>query len=192
MVIEVITNASFFISAVAFFALSLLFGDALLLRFELKTFIKSLGFILLGTSSVINLINHDYTAISIWMMAGALYLIYASLVLDPLSKLKYLLPLPLIFFFFLSGHMLLFAIGVITTIAVFQLAYTTQHRDFIPFGAGFILLSVGEYLYYLETTAHLNYLSAGGSFLYLFASLVLLAWAWSYLAIRFVNLLKSG
>ncbi len=189
MIIETINNASFLISGIAFLTLSLLFGDTLLLRFEIRTFIKSLGFLMLAGASFLHLFQIN-TLLPFWLSALSLVLIYIAFITDPLSKFKLLFPLPLIFFPFLTSHLLLFALSVISTISIFQLVYTTQHRDLIPLGVGFTLISAGEYLYHLKTMENLSSLSAAGSFLYLFASLILLIWVWSYLAIRFFHLIK--
>lgn len=190
MVIDIITNASFLISGIAFLALSILFGDALLLRLELRTLIKSLSFLMMTVYFLLNLFHFGISAI-FWLMAVSLTLLSISFIIDPLSKFKFLFPLPILFLPFLKDHLLLFALGLTATLAIFQLAYTTKHRDLIPLGVGFTLMSMGEYLYHLQSYESLNYLSAAGSFLYLFASLVLLTWIWSYLAIRFINLIKS-
>ncbi len=125
-------------------------------------------------------------------MSAALSLLFIGFIIDPLSKLRILAPLPIVFFPFLSGHILLFILGLATTMAIFQLAYTTKHRDLIPLGVGFTLLSVGEYLYHLKDIEQLKQLALAGSFLYLFASLILLGWVWSYLSLRFINRFKSN
>ncbi|TSC65942.1 MAG: hypothetical protein CEO21_293 [Microgenomates group bacterium Gr01-1014_80] len=189
--LEVIEYASFLLSALSYFLLAVLFSDALLVRFDLKTFFKSLGFILLFGATVLNLLQSNYSGVTLWIMAAALSLLFWGFTLDPFSKFKFISPLPLVFLPFLNGHILLFVLGLITTIAIFQLSYTTSHRDFIPLGVGFTLMTVGEYFYYLESLEHLRALSGAGPFLYLFATIVLLGWAWSYLATRFINLIKS-
>jgi len=190
--LEVITNTSLLLSAVAFFFLAVLFGDALFVRIDLKTLLKSIGFLLLGISCVLNLLNQTYTLPSFLMMSAALSMLFIGFIIDPLSRLSFLAPIPIVFFPFLSGHLLLFVLGLLTTVSIFQLAYTTKHRDLIPLGVGFTLLSVGEYLYHLETIERLNQLALAGSFPYLFSSLVLLGWVWSYLALRFINRFKSN
>lgn len=187
----VIVNASFLLSATAFFFCSAIFGDALFVRFDLKSFLKFLGFFMLGGSLLLNLLNF-YPSVALWIMSVALTLLFIGFIIDPLSRFKFIAPIPLVFFPFLSGHILLFILGILTTVGIFQLAYTTKHRDLIPLGVSFTLISAGEYLYHLEDIDKLKQLAVAGSFLYLFASLVLLVWAWSYLAMRFVNVLKSS
>lgn len=188
--LEIVTNVSFLISAITFFGLVILFGDSLLLRFEARTFLKAVGFLLLGIGSLINLFNHSYTQISIWVFIFGFFIIFVSLLLDPHSILKIILPSPLILIIFSRDHLFLFCLGILIAIAIFQLIYTTKHKDFIPLGVGFVLITAGEYLYSLEKMSNLASLAAAGAFLYLLASLVLLAWLWSYLALRFVYLFK--
>ncbi len=183
--LDVIIPTSLLLSATSFFLSSAIFGDALFVRFDLKTFIKFLGFLLLGAAFVLNILNHSLPVVSFWLIALALVLLFVGFIMDPLSKFKFLAPLPVVFLLFLSGHILLFVLSLLTTMAIFQLAYTTRHRDFIPLGVSFTLISVGEYLFHLEIIDGLKQLAVAGSFLYLFASLVLLAWVWSYLALRF-------
>jgi len=190
--IDVIIQTSFLLSAVSFFFISLLFGDTLLLKFDPKTFIKFLGFLLLGVYFVLNLLNNSYSVFGFWIMSLGLVLIFIGFILDPLSKFKFIAPLPIVFFPFLSGHILFFVLSLLTTFVIFQLAYTTRHRDLIPLGVSFTLISVGEYLYHLKDIENLKQLAVAGSFLYLFASLVLLGWVWSYLALRFINRFKSS
>jgi len=177
---EVIKSTSFLLSATSFFFLAAIFGDALFVRFDLKTFIKFLGFLILGLSVILNS----------WMMAVGFVLIFVGFIIDPLSKAKFIMPLPIVFFPFLTDHILFFVLSLITTVAVFQLAYVTKHQDFIPLGVGFTLISVGEYFYHLENVEQLKQLALAGSFLYLFASLILLGWGWSYLVLRLKNRLK--
>lgn len=185
--LDVVSQASFVLSAVAFFLLSLLFGDTLLLRFDLRTFVKFLGFLLLGISFLFVAFHNSYPSLSFWMSAVALVLIFIGFIVDPLSRLQFLAPLPIVFFPFLTGHILLFVLDLMITVGIFQLAYTTRHRDFIPLGVGFTLISIGEYFFHLKDVVLLKELASAGSFLYLFASLILLGWVWSYLAIRFIH-----
>lgn len=176
--IDVISNASYLLTAVAFFMLSALFFDALIAVFDIKTCIKSLGFCILGLGWIFHLP---------WLMSGALFLLFIAFALDPFSKMRFAIPLMIIFPFFISGHILAFVFSLMITFVILQLAYSTSHRDLIPLGVGFTLISVGEYLYHLKTIESISQLSAAGSFLYLFASLILLGWVWLYLALRFIK-----
>lgn len=182
----VTTNASFLLSATAFFFCSAIFGDALFVRFDLKTFIKFLGFLLLGVVFVLNLL-HSWPFLSFWMMSVGLVLLFIGFIIDPLSNLKFTAPLPIVFFSFLGGHILFFVLSLLVTVGIFQLAYTTKHRDLIPLGVSFTLISAGEYFYHLQNIEQLKQVAVAGSFLYLFASLILLGWVWSYLALRFMH-----
>lgn len=145
---------------------------------------------MLGACLVLNMLNDSYPVLSFWMMATGLVLIFLGFIMDPLSTFKFIAPLPIIFLPFLTGHILFFVLSLLTTVGIFQLAYTTKHQDLIPLGVGFTLISVGEYLYHLKDVEQLKQLASAGSFLYLFASLVLLGWGWSYMALRFINRFK--
>ncbi len=189
---EIIRNASFLISAISFLGMAVLFGDSLLLRFDLKTFLKSLGFLLLTGASIINLFNHQYTQISIWLFVAGFLLIFVGFIIDSHSILKLSFPIPLVLLFILRDHLLLFFLGGFIAASVFQLVYTTKHRDLIPLGVGFVLIAAGEYLYSLESMSKLAPIADAGSFLYLLSCSVLLLWLWAYLALRVVYLFKSG
>lgn len=187
---EVIIPISFLLSATSFFFLAAIFGDALFVRFDFRTFIKFLGFLLLGASFVLNILDNSYPVLSFWLMATGLVLIFIGFIMDPLSTFKFIAPLPIVFLPFLTGHILFFVLSILTTVGIFQLAYATKHQDLIPLGVGFTLVSVGEYFYHLENIVQLKHLALAGSFLYLFASLILLGWGWSYMALRFINRFK--
>lgn len=190
--LDVTTNASFLLSATSFFFCAAVFGDALFVRFDTKTFIKFLGFLLLGGALVLNLLNDSYPILSFWMMSVGLVLLFIGFIIDPLSNLAFTAPLPIVFFPFLSGHILFFVLSLLVTVGIFQLAYTTKHRDLIPLGVSFTLIAVGEYFYHLQNIEQLKQVALAGSFLYLFASLILLGWVWSYLALRFINRFKPS
>lgn len=117
-------------------------------------------------------------------LRGTGQLIFIGFIMDPLSSFKFIAPLPMVFLPFLAGHILFFVLSLLTTVGIFQLAYTTKHRDLIPLGVGFTLISVGEYLYHLKDIEQLKQLVLAGSFLYFFAALILLGWVWSYMALR--------
>lgn len=125
-------------------------------------------------------------------MASGFVLIFLGFTMDPLSTFKFIAPLPIVFLPFLTGHILFFVLSILTTVGIFQLAYATKHQDLIPLGVGFTLISVGEYFYHLENIVQLKQLALAGSFLYLFASLILLCWGWSYMALRFINRFKPS
>lgn len=188
---EVIISISFLLSATSFFFLAAIFGDALFVQFDFRAFIKFLGFLLLGVSLVLNILNNSYPVLSSWMMAVGFVLIFVGFITDPLSTFKFIAPLPIVFFPFLTGHILFFVLSLLTTVGIFQLAYATKHQDLIPLGVGFTLISVGEYLYHFKDIEQLKQLALAGSFLYLFASLVLIGWGWSYLALRLKKALSK-
>jgi len=86
--------------------------------------------------------------------------------------------------------------GLFISMAIFQLVYITKHRDLIPLGVGFALISVTEYLYFLEGVENFKHVSAAVVIPYIlaaldiFASFILIYWIWPYVSLRFPNLLK--
>ncbi len=188
---EIAFNFSLLLFALVCFGNFLLFADALFLQFELKTFLKALGFAALFVSFLLRFFDHSLINLHVLINAAALYAILFGIAIDYHSKLKFLPILPLAAYFVFGNHGLLFIESALIAIVIFQLVYTTKHKDLIPLGVGFVLISMGEYFYSLETKANLSQLAIAGAFPYLFASLVLLLWLWSYLALRFFHVLKS-
>ena len=86
--------------------------------------------------------------------------------------------------------------GLFISMAIFQLVYITKHRDLIPLGVGFALISVTEYLYFLEGVENFKNVAAAVVIPYIlaaldiFASFILIYWIWPYVSLRFPNLLK--
>lgn len=185
-------NFSLLLFALVCFGLLILFADALLLQFEIKTFLKVLGFAALSASFLLRFFDHSSTHLHILINTAALYVILFAMAIDFHSKLKFFPIFPLAAYFVFGGHGLLFVEAALIAVVIFQLVYTTKHTDLIPLGAGFVLIAMGEYFYSLETKTTLSQLAIAGAFPYLFASVMLLIWLWSYMVIRFVHVLKSG
>lgn len=188
---EIAFNFSLLLFALVCFGLFILFADALFLQFEIKTFLKTLGFAALSASFLLRFFDHSSTQTHVLINATALYAILFGLAIDYHSKLKFFPILSLAAYFVFRGHMLLFVEAALIAVVIFQLVYTTKHKDLIPLGAGFVLIAMGEYFYSLETKANLSQLAIAGVFPYLFASVVLLLWLWSYMALRFFHVLKN-
>lgn len=189
-VLQLTIAVSSILSAVAFFGMLFLFADSLFLRFELKTFLKSLGFVLLGSAALLSLFKPEMLLIP-WTTAGGFTLLFIAFIIDAHSRVRFLFPLPVLLIFFLHGHILFALLSLLTALAIFQLVYTTKHNDMIPLGIAFVLITVGEYFYNLQSVEGLKTIAVAGAFLYLFASGVLLFWIWTYLAIRMIYLLRS-
>lgn len=181
---QVISSISFLIFGLVFFGLFWLHADSLAIRFEVKIFLKVVGFGGLGIAATLNFLNpfleFDFSQISIWLTSISFYLIFLAFILDPHSKLQLGFILAIIALFFLKNHALLSLQGALITAAVLQLAYTTKHRDLIPLGIGFILIAIGEFFQAIGAE-----FVASGAILYIFASISLIFWIWQYLIIRF-------
>lgn len=190
-VTEIAFNFSLLLFALVCLGLFILFADALFLQFEIKTLLKALGFVALSASFLLRFFDHSSTQTYVLINTAALYAVLFGMAIDYHSKLKFFPILPLAAFFVFGGHMLLFVEAALIAIVIFQLVYTTKHKDLIPLGAGFVLIAMAEYLYSLETKANLSQLAIAGAFPYLFASVVLILWLWSYVVLRFVHVLKS-
>lgn len=164
-----------------------LFADALLLRAEIKTLLKALGFFLLTLSSFANALDYslssDLSVLSIWTTSVAFYAIFLSLILDSHSKLQLSIILAILALPFLRNHELLAFQASLIFVSSLQLAYTTKHRDIIPFGIGFLLIAIAQFFLSLEKS--FEGISIASAFLYLFAGGSLLLWFWSYIKIRF-------
>ena len=169
----------------SFVSLSLmfLFIDSLFVRFEIKTFFKALGFAVFGTYQVMSLLNFMGSLIApnqvSWIGSVGLYLIFISLIFDPHSKLNLAFILPPILFILFGGHTLLALQAFLVSVSTFQLAYTTHHKDLIPFGVGFVLVAIGEFFLSLGE----NFLAAS-AIIFILASAYLFYWLWQYLVIR--------
>lgn len=191
--VEIILRVSVIFFAVICLSLSWLFFDALRLRFEIKTFLRLLGFLMLGIGfggivanpSVLNTIP-----LLLWVKIAGLYTIFVSCAFDAHSKFRITLVFGIILLAFLKDHSALAILALLIALNVFQLAYSTKHRDLIPMGTGFILIAIAEFFRSIETK-ELAGLSLASAFLYIFASASFFLWLWQYLIIRF-NLKKSG
>jgi hypothetical protein len=181
---SIILSASFLFFGLVSFALFWLYADALAIRIEIKTTLKALGFGILGLASTLNFLNpwieFDLSQLAIWLVSISFYLIFLAFILDPHSRLQLGLILAIIALFFLQNHALLSLQAALISAAVLQLAYTTKHKDLIPFGLGFVLVTIGEFFQTLGVEFVIS-----GAILYLFASISLFFWIWQYLTIRF-------
>lgn len=180
-----------FAPASVFAAITWLYLDALFLRFELKSFLKCLAFALLTTSFALNFASSafkiNFPIPSFWIQSTALYLMFASYIMDIHSKLQILTLLAIALIFFLKAHALLATQSFLVTVVILQLAYYTKHKDLIPLTTGFILMAIGEFFFYLESSKGIQNLSYAANFSYIFSSLVFFYWLWQYLVIRFTK-----
>lgn len=153
-----------------------------------------LAFAALTASFGLNFASHFLLPVSadliFWAHSTGLLLVTASFFFDPHSRLRAISILAIVAFLFAKDHLLLAIQSLLITILVLELAYTTKHRDLIPFGAGFLLATTAEFFYYLENIKGFENIALAGSFLYIFAAICLFYWLWGYLVIRF-NLKKK-
>jgi len=184
---QIIIKISLIIFSVTCFTVSWLFFDSLRLRFEIKTFLKLLGFLLLGIGFGSELVKSSIVEIIpllIWLRMLGLYFLLAAFALDPHSKLQIGMIFGIIALIFTRDHLSLMILSLLISLLVTHLSYLTKHKDLIPFGTGFVLISIAEFFRSIEKidTGQFNLASA---FMYLFASVALMLWLWSYLTIRF-------
>lgn len=119
------------------------------------------------------------------MQSLGLWLIFASFIIDSHSKLRFITVIAIVSLFLFKSHQILAVQNLLISLNVFEIAYNTKHRDLIPFGAGFLLMTTAEFFYYLDKVEGFQNIGVAGDFLYIFASIALSIWLWSYLAIRF-------
>src|SRR3989344_7320284 len=180
--------ANFAIASI-FAAIAWLYIDALSLRFEFKSFLKSGAFSLLTVAFSLTLYQtitkQTPTNLQIWLQSIALWLILASYLLDYHSKLQLLTILGIISIFFLKNYALLAVQSFLISVVILQISYSTKHKDLIPLISGFGLLSISEFFNHLEKVRGIQNFSLAANFVLLYAILTFFYWLWSYLAIRF-------
>lgn len=188
---QVLLLTANFTAASTFAAITWLYLDALLLRFELKSFLKCLAFALLTVTFALNfassVFNIPFPIPSFWIQSIALYLMFAAYIMDIHSKLQVLTLLAIALLFFLKAHALLAVQSFLVTAVILQLAYYSKHKDLIPLTTGFVLMAIGEFFFYLDITRGIQNLSYAANFSYIFSSLVFFYWLWQYLVIRFTK-----
>ncbi len=165
-----------------------LYVDALLFRFEVKSFIKAAGFLLLTGGFASNfaesflVVNQTFIT---WIIGLGFWMLFVGFILDTHSRLQLLTIFLIVAVLFLKNHLLLSVEVLLVTLAVLQLSYIYKHKDVIPLITAFFLVSLAEFLKYLNNFKGFENMSLSASILYIFASVTLLYWLWSYLTIRF-------
>ena len=165
-----------------------LYVDALLFRFEVKSFIKAAGFLLL-TGGVASNFAESFLVVNqtfiTWIIGLGFWMLFVGFILDTHSRLQLLTIFLIVAVLFLKNHLLLSVEVLLVTLAVLQLSYIYKHKDVIPLITAFFLVSLAEFLKYLNNFKGFENMSLSASILYIFASVTLLYWLWSYLTIRF-------
>lgn len=183
--------------AVFLFLVSSLFVSLFFLADFLKTkkvfsLLKSIAFGLFAASSGVTLFNQSrMTDTSFWLTAVGMLSLYASLVLDKHSSLRYTLPLPFLFLLspIFTGHKLLLALSVFDLIAILELAYNESHRKLLPFISAFTCIVVAEYFYSYWPIFAMNLFV--GSVLYAFASLIFFLFVFNYLIRKLISIIRG-
>ncbi len=174
--------------------ISWLYIDALLFRFEIKSFLRLIGFSLLTIVFALNFATLFYSAnqtLIFWIQSISFWFLFISFIFDSHSKLQILTIAGIIATVFLNKHALLSLQSFLIAISILQLAYFTKHKDMIPLTLGFFLISIAEFFNYLDKFKGFENLSLAGSLLYVFVAIALFYWLWSYLVIRFTLKRKS-
>lgn len=193
---NIIHLIAFFTFAAACFSLCWLFVDSLMVRIEMKTVLKAVGFATLGIGSILTFFDQSiptsFLHVFIWLASISFFAIYLAFIADSHSKFQLGVVIAIVALPFLKGHDLLTLQAILIAAATLQLAYTTKHRDIIPFAIGFVLIAIAEFFYSLKTKEGFEGMETAGDFLYLFAAAALFSWLWSYLKIRFIDVSKRS
>lgn len=121
-----------------------------------------------------------------WLQNIGFFLIFVSFILDSHSKLQFITIIALVLLFFFKEHALLALESLVIAIVVISIAKVTKHNDLIPFGVAYVLVSIGEFFYFLAAKANFGGgMNVAGAFLYIFAAVAFTYWLWQYLVIRF-------
>ena len=120
-----------------------------------------------------------------WIIGLGFWMLFVGFILDTHSRLQLLTIFLIVAVLFLKNHLLLSVEVLLVTLAVLQLSYIYKHKDVIPLITAFFLVSLAEFLKYLNNFKGFENMSLSASILYIFASVTLLYWLWSYLTIRF-------
>lgn len=178
-----------FVTASTMAATAWLYFDALLIRIEVKSLFRSIAFLILAAAFALNLtpslFGYQPQPIFFWIQSLGLWLMFVSFMLDAHAKLQATAIIAIASLIFFKSHAVLAVQTLTIALLVFQIAYSTKHRDLIPLGVSFILIAAGEFFYYLESVRGFASIQAAGSFLYIFAGVALFYWLWQYLVIRF-------
>ncbi|OGH19833.1 MAG: hypothetical protein A3D74_02240 [Candidatus Levybacteria bacterium RIFCSPHIGHO2_02_FULL_37_13] len=182
--------------AAACFSLCWLFVDSLMLRIEMKTMLKALGFAGLGIGSTLTFFDQSiptsFLHVLIWLTSISFFAIFLAFIADPQSKFQLGIIIAIVALPFLKDHDFLTLQAILIALSMLQLAYTTKHRDIIPLGIGFALIAIAEFFYSLKTKEGFEGMETAGAFLYLFSAVALFSWVWSYLKIRFIDVSKRS
>lgn len=164
-------------------AMAWLFLESLDVRFEIRSLFKAAGFGLLGITGFLMLIAEQNIDLNyLWMILPtsiSLYAIFLGFIFDGHAKFSFGIILMVFSFYFVRNTLLLSIQSGLVALVVLQLAYTTRHRDFIPLGVGFVLMSVAEFLKSQGTEY-----SPGAPLIYLFVTLFFGIWLWQYISPR--------
>lgn len=172
------TKIAYLLVALNAFWFTLYFGFQLFHYFTLRRLLKTLGFGLLVLAYVFILFFDPSSTLFFWLSAGGFYLLLLHLFFDRHAKLQIMFLPAILALLFVQQHVFLFIQTLLIAISAFHLAgTTTRHKDLISFGVGFLLMSIGEYFYFLESVHGYGDFQSAGALLQIFASFALINWA---------------
>ena len=196
MPMQIIILTSLVIISSVFATITWLFFDALKIRIEIKSLLKGVGSLILTVAFTLLTIDQLSSRVKIgpnlifYLQALGFWLIFSAFTFDAHAKLRLLWILAIISLFLLRDYTLLATQSLMIAIVCLSIAKLTKHNDLIPFGVAFVQISAAEFFFKLEEGGGLKGIGSAGYFLYIFASILLFLWLWSYLVIRF-NINKS-
>lgn len=167
---------------------SYLFIDALHFRFEVKSFMKAIGFLLLTAgfalrfSSFFLVVNQSMI---IWIKFLGFWVLFSGFIYDSHSKFQLLTIILILSTFFSKNHLLLSIEAFLITIVILQLAYYKKHKDLIPLITAFFLFTTAELFKYLNNFKEFGNIYNASMILYILASGFIFYWILPYLRIRF-------
>lgn len=163
--------------------LSWLFLDSLTVRFQIDTLFKSIGAFLLAIATGIYLFQIltqiETSTLFYLALTTSFYLLYIGFIVDGHARFPAGIVVMILGLFFMHNQVGLAIQAGMVALVIIQLTYVTSHRDFIPLGITFVLLSVAEFL-----KSQSEIYGAAPGIVYLFASGFLFSWIWQYLAPR--------
>lgn len=174
---------AYLLYSVVCFVLGWLCADALRVRFEFKTSLKVVGAVCLGLAALCPAFFSEESLsplLFIFISSIAFYAFYLAFIFDEHSKFGFGIVIMIAATVFFRSTLLLALQAGLVSLVILQLAYTTQHRDFIPLGIGFVLIAVAEFL---KSQGEEFLLS--GALVYIFVSVFFGIWLWQYIGPRF-------
>ncbi len=184
VVIYLTHSISYLIFSFACLALTGFFIYYFSIAHKLEWILKSVGYGLLAVGSIISLIQQTNSNMTYVFYFGFLSIIAGMLLDKHTNKLpRFCFILPILAPFILHGHVLLFAMAIMTVLAKLQLVHNPEHNRLTPIIISLSLVAMGEY-----------FLIVGGKLtdaaysLNIFAALIILTWIVQHLIWKMFHL----